>query len=137
MDHTRLYDGVAEMLDRLAAVGLPMCVLSNKPQAYTLMTVEGLMSGWRFVQVLGESDHFPRKPDPAGALRLVERMGLRPEEVAMVGDSEVDVETAGNAGLCMIGVTWGFRDRVDLERAGAARIIDKPEQLPGLLGVGA
>lgn len=135
MDHTRLYPGVAEMLDRLAAGGVPMCIFSNKPQAYTVLTVEGLLSKWSFVEALGESEENPRKPDPTVALRLVERMGLRREQVVLVGDSEVDAETGRNAGMYCVGVSWGFRDRADLERAGVSEIIDRPEQLPPLFGV--
>ena len=134
MDHTRLYPGVAEMLDRLAAGGVPMCIFSNKPQAYTVLTVEGLLSKWSFVEALGESGENPRKPDPTVARRLVQRMGLGRDEVALVGDSEVDAETGRNAGMYCVGVTWGFRDRADLEQAGASQIIDRPEQLPPLFG---
>ena len=137
MDHTRLYDGVPEMLDRLTAAGIPMCIFSNKPHDYTVLTVEGLLTDWPFVETLGESVENPRKPDPTVVWRLVEGMELRRDQVALVGDSEVDAETGRNAGMHCVGVTWGFRDRSDLERAGASRIIDRPEQLPPLFGAGA
>ena len=135
MDHTRLYDGVPEMLDRLTAAGIPMCIFSNKPHDYTVLTVEGLLGRWSFVEALGESQENPRKPDPTGVWRLAERMELRRDQVALVGDSEVDCETGRNAGMYCVGATWGFRDRKDLERAGASRIIDRPEQVPPLFGV--
>jgi phosphoglycolate phosphatase len=135
LDNTRLYPGVAEMLDRLAAAGMPMCIFSNKPHAYTVLTVEGLLSAWSFVEVLGESPDNPRKPDPVVVWRLVDRMGLSRDEVVLVGDSEVDAETGRNAGMTCIGITWGFRDRSDLRRAGADPIIDHPRELPPLLGL--
>ena len=129
LDHTRLYPGVAEALTGLSDGSVPMSVLSNKPHEYTLMVAGELLGPWGFVQILGLQEGMPRKPDPTVALDLVRRMGLFPGVVAFIGDSEIDMQTARNAGMYPIGATWGFRTDDDLVRAGAESLVFHPEQV--------
>ena len=77
----------------------------------------------------GQQEQVPRKPDPAGVLRLLEEMLVTRDECLYVGDSEVDIQTGRNAGVRTISVTWGFRTREVLVAAGAGTIIDRPEEL--------
>ena len=137
LDYTRLYPGVTEFLDAIGVAGLPMCVLSNKPHEYTVKTVEALCGEGRFVEVRGEGNGFARKPDAAGALHLAVRMDRAPGECVLIGDSDVDMQTARNAGMQAVGVTWGFRDREVIEAAGAHAVIDHASELLPLIGLGA
>jgi phosphoglycolate phosphatase len=75
----------------------------------------------------------PRKPDPTVALELSGALGLAPADVAFVGDTAIDVETALRAGMHAVGVAWGFRPEADLRAAGARIIVRRPEDLPAVL----
>jgi phosphoglycolate phosphatase len=108
LDHTILYPGVAELLDGLTAIGHPMSVLSNKPHDFTVRIVDELMSEWSFVAVDGGRAGETLKPDPAVALSQAAKMGRGAADVVLVGDSPVDFETARNAGMRCVLVTWGF-----------------------------
>ncbi len=129
MDMTKPYAGIPEMLDELAARGIPMAVLSNKPHDYTEATVSTLLSRWRFEHVIGEAVDHPKKPDPTCALRIVESMHLNPEECVYIGDSGVDMQTAISAGMYPVGVLWGFRDADELTSHGAARLAHRPADI--------
>ena len=82
-----------------------------------------------FAEVLGQSDDYPRKPDPTGALMLAERAGVKPEDCLYIGDTNTDMLTGKAAGMYTIGVLWGFRDREELEKAGADAIISTPAEI--------
>jgi phosphoglycolate phosphatase len=133
LDRTRLYDGIPEVLDRLCEAGCPLAVLSNKPHDATQTICAKLLAPWPVCHCLGAEDSRPNKPDAAGALVLAAFLSRPPGQIILVGDSGVDVSTAINAGMRPIGVTWGFRDREELERAGAAAVVDQPQQLPGVI----
>lgn len=126
---TRLYPGIAELLDGLAGRGVPLGVLSNKAHDFTRRCVEEFLSGWEWSVVLGAREGVPRKPDPAAALEAAKRMGVAPRDCAFLGDSDVDMQTAHNAGMQAVGVSWGFRGVEELRAAGAQRILDAPEEL--------
>lgn len=127
--HTSLYPGVASMLDALAERGVPLCVLSNKSHEFTVPLCSALLSQWSFVRVVGATEDAARKPDPAGALELSRAMALDPRQVWFVGDSDVDVETGRNAGMRTVAVTWGLRDRAELEVASPDVLADRPQQV--------
>ena len=125
------YPGIPALLDALGARELPMAVLSNKPDGPTRTIVAKLFGAGRFRAVAGERPGIPRKPDPAAALELARALGARPEEVAFVGDTLVDISTARAAGMRPLGVLWGFRAQEVVE-AGVTTV-QHPEQLLGLL----
>jgi phosphoglycolate phosphatase len=103
---TRPYPGVAAGLQALN--GTPMAMLSNKPTKMSLEILEGLGLA-RFFRVMYGGDSFvTKKPDPTGALTILKELGVAPSESAIVGDSDVDVQTACNAGMLAINVTYGF-----------------------------
>lgn len=132
-DHTRIYPGLDVVLDRLAMDGHPFAVLSNKTHEFVLPCVEQLLGRWKWVEVRGVQPGVPRKPDPQQALEIAAKMQRDPANVVFVGDSAIDVQTAQNAGMCSIGVTWGYRDRAELAAAGATCIIDGAAKLPGTI----
>ncbi len=130
---TRRYEGVADLLDAATARGLKMAILSNKPHAFTRRCVDAYLSAWPFQAVLGQRDGVPRKPDPAGAREIVERFEVAAEHFLYLGDTPTDMETALNAGMHPVGVSWGFRPVDELRAAGAARIIARPLELMDLV----
>ena len=115
LDFTYAYEGVLEALKALhelhegpAAVTRSMAVLTNKPVRPARGICEGLGLADYFVHIYG-GDSFPvKKPDPMGLRSLMDEVGAKPEETAMIGDSKVDVETARNAGAWAIGCHFGF-----------------------------
>ena len=131
---TRPYDGVEAMLDALTVDGVKMGVLSNKPDVFTQKCVAGLLDRWTFDPVFGHGNGIPRKPDPAGAVRIADGWGLAPEQIVYVGDTGTDMETGKAAGMWTVGVLWGFRGEDELRTAGADVIIDHPRQLLEHLG---
>ena len=132
MDKTRPYAGLPEVLRELKARGIPMAVLSNKPDAAAGPLVEHYYPGL-FTLVQGALPEYPTKPDPALLSRLLERLGGTREKTLFVGDSGVDMETARRGGLTGCGVLWGFRDEAELRACGAALLARRPEDLLELL----
>jgi phosphoglycolate phosphatase len=124
--HTRPYDGVRDMLEGVALRGLAMTVLSNKPDDFTQTCVREFFPDVSFALVLGEKPGVPPKPDPTGALQIVEALGIPPEEFLYLGDTSIDMETARLAAMRPVGALWGFRSREELVGAGAATVIEQP-----------
>ena len=131
--HVTPYDGVMEMLADLKSMGMRLAVLSNKPHGQAVDVVRQRFGDGVFDFVQGQSEELPRKPDPAGVLYLLDKMGIKKEECVYVGDSEVDVATAKAAGVTGLAATWGFRSRQVLEEAGAGVLIDHPGELVDFL----
>jgi len=124
-----LYDGVTELLDELVRLNVKLAVLSNKPQAATSECVAHFLPRYPFAAVLGQTETRPPKPDQTGVREVIDRLGVEPRRCLYLGDTAVDIQTARGANMTPIGATWGFRDRAELERAGAEIIIDHPLQL--------
>jgi phosphoglycolate phosphatase len=103
---TRPYAGVIEGLRALG--GAPVAVLTNKPLQMSEVILKGLNLRPFFRAVYGGDSFEKKKPDPTGALSILEALGVSPSQVAMVGDSDVDIQTARNAGMLAVGVTYGF-----------------------------
>ena len=121
LDTTYPYDGVPELIGRLKARGISTAVLTNKGDDHAKALVKKLF-GDKFDIVLGNSGRFPSKPDPASALWIAGELGSEPREVLYVGDSDVDMKTARNAGFFACGVNWGYRDVAVLCASGASGI---------------
>ena len=137
LDHTYVYEGIKESLDAIRASrnGRPvkMAVLSNKPVGPSRAIVEALGLGGYFFQVYGGNSFHTKKPDPTGVEALREEAEARPEETVLIGDSDVDVITARNAGIFSLGVTYGLAPHT-LEDAPPDVLIDNPHELATVLG---
>ena len=133
---TRPYDGIPELLTALRRRGIRIAVLSNKPDDAVKALVREIF-GPEISAAAGESEQNRRKPSPDGVFRILTELHVTAGQAIYVGDSDVDVKTAHNAGLKAVGVTWGFRGRGVLEAAGADYIIDRPEDLDRLIGDGS
>lgn len=125
LDRTRPHPGVLEALSR---AGRPLAVLTNKPGPMARRILDGLGLAPLFSALIGGGDA-PPKPDPAGAHALLAQAGVLPEHAVLVGDSPVDAETARNAGVEFVAVTWGLVARDELQRAGAVHLVDRAEDL--------
>lgn len=125
---TRAYDGINELLAKLKSEGLKMAVVSNKAHFATVDICENYFPGI-FDVVLGEreSEGIAKKPAPDGVFEAMKLLSA--DKAVYVGDSEVDVETAKNASLPCIAVTWGFREKNILEAAGADIFADDTDRL--------
>ena len=126
---TRPYPGMKEMLDQLKAAGLPMAVLSNKPDLFTKMMVPELLPFWTFEPVFGARADVPIKPDPQAALEIADMWEISPDKILYVGDTSTDMRTATSAEMYAVGVAWGFRPIEELLQAGACSIIQYPTEL--------
>ncbi|MPM46429.1 N-acetylmuramic acid 6-phosphate phosphatase [bioreactor metagenome] len=125
---TKAYEGITELLRQLSEEGCKMAIVSNKYDKAVKELCQAYFKEHIKVAI-GESENISKKPAPDTVLKALEELGSSSGKAVLVGDSEVDVETAKNAGVLCIGVTWGFRDREVLEREGADYIIDKPEEV--------
>ncbi|MBQ6395456.1 MAG: HAD family hydrolase, partial [Atopobiaceae bacterium] len=125
---TRPYEGIPELLEELKERGVRLAVVSNKADAVVKELVAFHFPG-AFEAVAGESPTVRRKPAPDSTDRVLELLGIAKEGACYIGDSEVDVLTAANAGLDCISCTWGFRDEPELVEAGASRIVHTMDEL--------
>jgi len=122
------YPGIRELLAELGNSKTRTAVLSNKPDPVLRRLMKDLFPEHVFDAVYGLRPGAPPKPDPSQVWEILTDMGINPHDTVLTGDSEIDMETARNAGCYPLGVSWGFRSRAELEASGAARIIDAPEE---------
>ena len=127
--NSRPYDGIEEMLNGLQERGIRLAVLSNKPQDFTRLCVERLLTGFPFDPVLGEREGVAKKPDPAGALEVADRLQIPPEKFLYLGDTSIDMQTAKRAGMRAAGALWGFRTEEELRESGADVLVARPVEL--------
>ena len=128
-DRTKPFDGIAEMLSDLRGRGLRLAVLSNKPDDLTKTAVSHFFGEEQFDLVVGACSKFPKKPDPAGAVRIGNRLGINPEEFLYIGDTSTDMQTAVRAGMFPLGVLWGFRTSGELTQSGAKGLVKRPVEI--------
>ena len=126
---TTAYDGIYALLDALKANGARLAVCSNKPDNVVRGVISRVFAPDTFDCVRGAIDGGAVKPDPTLAIEIAGKLGARPDECLFIGDTNVDIFTAKNAGMTSVGVLWGFRDRAELEDAGADYIIAAPDEL--------
>jgi phosphoglycolate phosphatase len=129
----RPYPGIPELLDALAARGVQLAVLSNKPDVFSRRLVARFLGEERFAAVQGAREGVPVKPDPAAPRAIAAALGVAPERWLYLGDTGTDMMTAVAAGMYPVGAAWGFRPAAELLAHGARKIIDRPEELLGLL----
>jgi phosphoglycolate phosphatase len=126
LDFTREYPGVRETLEKLS--NLPMAVLTNKPVDISVLILRGLGLAGFFRAIYGGNSFATKKPDPLGANTILKELAIPSWESAMVGDSEVDVQTARNAGMISAIVNFGFGTH-DRERHPPDIYLDRMEEL--------
>ena len=125
-DRTRPYEGVPAMLDELRRLGCKLAIVSNKNDE----NVKKL--AWEFFGIsvaVGDQEGLPCKPAPDAVWKAMKALGTDAGHTLFVGDSDVDLQTARNAGLPCLAVTWGFRDQEELRAAGAAHFVHHPAEI--------
>jgi phosphoglycolate phosphatase len=123
------YEGIPEMLEELQKRALPLAVLSNKPHEFTLLTMRHFFPSIRFARIQGSPPGLRAKPDPALAFKMLKELGLEAHDVLFMGDTNVDMTTAVNAGMFPVGVLWGFRPEEELRLHGARFVLIRPAEL--------
>lgn len=127
-DTTKPYDGILPLLDTLKAAGIKTAVVSNKLHSGVVGLCKDFF-GDRLTCAFGVLDESERKPAPANVFKAIKEMQVEAADCVYVGDSEVDVQTANNAGLDCIAVTWGYRDPDVLKMNSPKYMIEKPEEI--------
>ena len=128
LDTTRPYEGISELLNKLRAAGMGTAVVSNKVD-YGVQDLCARFFDGQFDMAVGEKPGVRVKPAPDMVDSVLNALGVAREDAVYIGDSEVDIQTARTAGLDEIIVTWGFRDREELQARGAKRLVSSPEEL--------
>ena len=129
--HTTPYPGIPELIDNLSNQGYKLAVASNKIQKGAETLIAKFFPGIPFVAVMGNSPVYPLKPDAAVVDHIMSKAGTDHAHTIMVGDSGTDIQTARNAGIPIIAVSWGFRPRHEL--TAADHIADNTDQIKNLI----
>ncbi len=132
-NRSKPYNGIDDLLKKLTERSVSLSVLSNKADAFTKRCVAHFFRDIQFAYVLGQTERFPRKPDPSSAQWMASQLAGDISRIAYVGDTNTDMKTALGSGLYAIGVTWGFRSERELQAAGAMQICNDVSQLAELL----
>ncbi len=122
---TEPYDGIMDLLKELQKREYKLAIITNKPHDRALEVVDKFFPD-TFSHIIGQKAGVPVKPDPTLTVPLLDELGLQPQEVLYIGDSEVDMQLSYNANFTSIGVSWGYEDVPELEAAGAKIIINHP-----------
>lgn len=123
------YEGINELLYKLKENGYLQAVASNKPDFFTKKIVKHFFKDETFAFVSGNTPELEKKPSPDIAFKIMRELGVTADECIFVGDTNVDINTAKNAGIFSIGCLWGFRTREELENAGANLIAHNPDEI--------
>ena len=125
---TSPYPGTLDMLDKLIHSDFDIAIVSNKIDS-AVKSLSAKFFGERIKSAIGEKPSVRHKPEPDMVFMAMEEMGADKENSIYIGDSEVDIQTAKNAGIPCISVLWGFKDRKFLEDSGATVIVESMEEL--------
>ena len=126
---TKLFDGMDKVLIELKRRGYKIAILSNKPQTSTDKVYDKYLKDFGFDFVGGQSEKIKCKPDPAGAMYVLNELGVKPEDAYFIGDGETDVMTALNAKIKCICALWGNRTKEQLSKVGGTVFCDYPQQI--------
>ncbi len=132
---TRPYPGIIELLNILQSKNIPMAILTNKPQRSAEKAVEEYFGDISFVSVKGVRKGREKKPSRKAVMPVILKLGSLPGNTLMVGDSDIDMDTARNTGMVAVGVTWGFRDVSLLLDHGAHYTVDRPDEIMRIPGI--
>lgn len=132
LDTTKPYDGITEILQELNMRGCKMAVVSNKMMAATQELVAHFFPEIEVAIGENEAEGIRKKPAPDMVFEALNRLGAEAESAVYIGDSDVDIQTAKNAGVPCISVLWGFRNREFLLEHGAQHFIEKPSEIIGV-----
>lgn len=132
LNKTKVYDGIIDLLNGLTSRGIKLGVLSNKGDMFTNKIVRALLPDC-FDIVIGMDSDAHKKPNPLGAIHISVKLGIAPGNMAIIGDSAIDMQMAKNAGMHGVGVMWGYGSREELTASGAERMLNYPGDLLDVL----
>lgn len=131
-DKTHVYQGILPLMQQLKSAGCRMAIVSNKLDSAVKELSQNYFKD--YVQAtIGEKEGVQRKPAPDMVENVLAGLSCSKKDAVYVGDSDVDIQTAANAGLDCISVSWGFRDADFLRKCGASVIVDTPQQIYDLI----
>lgn len=131
-DKTKLYDGIVELLDQLKQMEIKVAVVSNKGN-YAVQDLKQKYLKNQIEIAVGETKEVKRKPAPDMLYYALNQLGSEVKESIFVGDSEVDIDTAKNANVTCLSVTWGFRTKQFLKEHDATNFVDRPKDIISFL----
>lgn len=134
---TRPFSGISALFQELQKRQIPLAIFSNKPEERVLRSIPHSFPHISFFRILGAREGFPLKPDPTVVLSVARDANLTPEKIIYLGDSDVDMQTAKNAGMYAVGAGWGYRGEKELRQAGANLVIKEPAELLDLFDLPA
>lgn len=133
LENSKLYDGVFDAVMKLKQTGLRLAVVTNKDQAEAELIVKHFFGSDTFEHIIGMTEGGLPKPDITATMTVVESMNVRPGQILYIGDSDTDMQTAANAGFAFAAVSWGYRDKEQLEALGVEAFVDTAEQILDLV----
>jgi len=131
-DKTKAYDGIENLIENLRKSGCHTAVVSNKADYAVQELCRKYFNGC-FDYAVGEREGISRKPSPDSVNEVLEKLNISRKDSVYIGDSDVDIMTAANAGMDCISVSWGFRDCEFLKEHGASLIVDSPDEIRKLI----
>lgn len=127
------YKNIEKLLEELEKRSIKLGINTNKKEEYSHNLIGKIFPTINFIENVGQRSDAPTKPDPFGALKVLEALGLEKDEVLFIGDSNVDILTGKNAGIKTVGVDWGFRGEEELREYGADHIVYNPLEILDLI----
>lgn len=127
-----VYDGIISLLRSLWQINIKLGVNTNKNEDIAKLIIDKYFTGY-FSYLVGARTSLPKKPDPAGAVLIANKLGVNAGQCVYLGDSDVDIKTAKNANMYAVGALWGFRSKDELISAGADTVINNPMELMEIL----
>ena len=124
---SRVYSGMEKVLDLLTEKNIPFAINTNKPQHLTDIVVERYFNQWSFKNVIGHSNAFPHKPNPKGALHFAKQINCDTQNILLIGDSVVDMQTAKAANMMPLGVSWGYGQ--PSMNGDGLKLVDHPQEV--------
>jgi phosphoglycolate phosphatase len=131
--HTKLYDGIDAVLDRMVGKEIALAVLSNKPHDLTVAICAQILAPWPFAVIAGQRPGAPLKPSPEPARIIAAEIGVPVDACVLVGDAPSDILCARAAGMQSAAVTWGYRPRAELAAAEPKWLAETPADLLALV----
>lgn len=129
MKYTKVYPQITEVLETLEAKGYPLGICTNKHQEAAEALAEHFFGNKFFDILMGDTADSKRKPNPEKVLKIADIWDIEPKDILYLGDSDVDMQTAVNAGMVPVGVLWGFRPEEELVAHGAKILLQEPKEL--------
>jgi phosphoglycolate phosphatase len=129
---TKAYDGIFELLDELKSRNIKLSVFSNKADDLTKEITAALFPDY-FNPIVGLTTESLKKPNPFKTVEISKNFGLKAEEIIFIGDSGIDMQTATNANMYAVGVSWGYRPEEELLSNGAKYVLNQPADLIAIL----